>query len=686
MTENTSSRAAHVRADALRLIFQPLTIGSTEVKNRIMMTAQSTLYGDDNILGNRHIEYYRERARGGCALFICEQQGAHPYAKGSFHNGCSAWDPEAVPQYARLAEAVHEHGARQFVQLYAPGVHDKGTTIIDQWHPLWGASRTMSVVHREVPMVMEQEHIDELVHGFGKSALNAKVAGIDGVELHAAHSYMFGQFLSPAYNKRADAYGGSVRNRCRIVIEAGEEVRRRVGTDFTVGVRLSFDEFMGEAGITPEMSEEMLDILADTGLFDFFNISGGGYHTLHLAVAPMSVDYGFMLPFGKRAKAVVGDRAKIFIVGRIVDLKMAEDAIRDGAADMVAMTRAQMAEPQMIQKTLEGRQREIIGCMGANECVARTFENRPSVCLVNPTVGREARWGTGKLHPVAPGDARHVVVVGGGLGGMHTAQVAARRGHRVTLLERDNEPGGNLRLLMAMPTRQEWGIAIDNLQRAMDGAGVTVRTGVEADPDLIAVQEPEIVVVATGSRYVTTGYSQYRPERPALPGHEQDNVIDVETATRRALEDPMALGNKVLILDQTGDYLPVGLAEILSQTGKCEIELISPNEVIGEDVMRRLEYPHVIPRLTAAGVRLSPSCFVERIKGDSVEIYPVWGGASRTEQGVDTVVVAIERVPEDALYFACRERFPQVHRVGDCVAPRRPAAVTYDAEELGRRL
>ena len=267
-------------ASELRLVWEPMEIGSTHVKNRIMMTAQTTLLGKDNVLGDRHIEFFRERAKGGAALFITEQQAGHRLSKGSFFEGCSAWEKRAIPQYAKLADAVHEHGARQFIQLFGCGVHDKGTMIMDEWHPLWGVSKMPSIVHHEIPMVMEQEHVDDVVKGFGESALNVKVAGCDGVELHAAHSYLLGQFLSPAFNDRTDRYGGSVRKRCQVLLEIGEAVRAQVGDAFTVGVRLSFDEFMGDVGITPDQTEEQLEILSTSGLFDFFNISGGGYYTL----------------------------------------------------------------------------------------------------------------------------------------------------------------------------------------------------------------------------------------------------------------------------------------------------------------------------------------------------------------------------------------------------------------------
>jgi 2,4-dienoyl-CoA reductase-like NADH-dependent reductase (Old Yellow Enzyme family) len=340
-------------------IWTPLNIGSITVKNRIVMTAMTSNYAEDHILSERHIAFYRERAKGGAALMITEQQGAYPYTKGSFHMGCSAWDKRSIPQYAKLADAVHEYGARMFAQLAGWGVHDKGSMVMDEWHPLWAASRVPSILHHETPMVVGQSEIDQMVEGFGQSALHVQVAGLDGVEIHGAHSYVLGQFLSPAYNKRTDRYGGSVRRRCQLILDIIEAIRGRTGRDFTVGLRLSLDEFMGPAGITQEQGEEQLEIFASTGLFDFFNISGGGYHTVHKAAPPMSVPHGYMIPFGKRAKEIVGDRARVFIVGRIVDLGMAESVLGDGAADMVGMMRALLADPFLIAKAREGREREI---------------------------------------------------------------------------------------------------------------------------------------------------------------------------------------------------------------------------------------------------------------------------------------------------------------------------------------
>ena len=402
------------------------------------MTAMTIAYGEDNVLSDRHIAYYRERAKGGIGLIISEQQAGHRLSKGSFHMGCTAWEKRAIPQFAKLADAVHEFGAKQFVQLFGCGVHDKGTMIFDEWHPLWAASIVPSIAHREVPLVMEKEHIDDLVKGFGEAALNTKVAGIDGIEIQGAHSYLIGQFLSPSYNRRSDQYGGSSENRARLPLEIAEEIRHRVGSDVALGLRLSFDELMGPAGITAAESEEQIERFAVSGLFDFMNISSGGYHTIQYAAPPAEfVEEGYMVPFAQRAKEIVGDRARIFTVGRIIRLAMAEQIVAEGAADMVGMTRAHVADPFLVRKALEGRDDERVHCVGANVCQQRLWDQRPMACAVNAVAGRERYWGDGTLVMATP--ARRIAVVGGGPAGLKTAVLAAHRGHTVVLYERKPE-------------------------------------------------------------------------------------------------------------------------------------------------------------------------------------------------------------------------------------------------------
>jgi 2,4-dienoyl-CoA reductase-like NADH-dependent reductase (Old Yellow Enzyme family) len=695
--EPSAGSLTEVRSDApaerqLEHVWQPLDIGPTRVRNRVMYTAQTILYGEEHLLSDRHVAFYRERAQGGVALMITEQQAGHPISKGSFYAGCTAHDKRAVPQYAKLAEAVHEFGAKQFVQLFGAGVHDKGTTIYDEWHPLWAPSRITSVVHREVPMVMRQAEIDDTVKAFGESALNVKTAGLDGVEIHAAHSYLLGQFLSPAYNKRDDRYGGSIANRCRIVVEIAESVRRQVGGDITVGVRLSYDEFIGEAGITGEQTDQMVQVLLDSGLFDYFSISCGGYHTLYRTVSPMQVPQGFMEQAGRRVKGIVGDRAKVFLVGRILDVDVADRLIAGGATDMAAMTRAQLADPFLVKKAQEGRQQDIVRCIGANVCLAHAFDQKRVPCVMNPAMGRERRLGAGTLRRVGPAQARKVVVVGGGPAGMRHAGTAAERGHDVVLLEGSDQLGGHVNLVKQLPTRAGWQDAIANLRRPLVRFGVDVRTGIEVTPAELAALEADVVVCATGSRHVKTGvYSAYRPDRDHIAGAELASVHDVTSATELALADPRGLGDAVLIYDELGEYLPLGLAEILSAAG-VRVEIVTPHMAVGEEVVRTQDWFWIAPRLLANDVTLTAQHIVEAIADGTVTLGSIFGGPPR-ERAVSSVVLALPRVPRDELHRELHragrkpgEGAPTLHLLGDALAPRRLEAVIYEAETLAREL
>lgn len=662
-------------------IWQPLDVGPVRLKHRIMVSGHTQLYGKGGTLSERHLGYYRARAEGGAALLILEQQGVHP-AVMSYHAGCGSWDAAVIPWYERLAGAVHPHGCKQFVQLFASGAQGRGTQYIDHFTPLWSASGIPSAISNEKPLAMEQVHIDELVEGFARSAENVKRAGLDGAEVHAAHSQLIGEFLSPAFNKRSDRYGGNVRARCQIAIEIGEAIRRRVGLDFCVGIRLSADEYLGDAGITLEQTEEQLEVLAATGLFDFFDISGGGYHTLHIAVAPMDrMPEGFLAPAAERAKRVVGNRGKIFVVGRVLDLDTAEEIVAKGAADMVAMTRAHMADPAIVRKSLEGRTREITRCVGANVCIKRLIDNVEVTCVMNPSMGREDT--RGELEPAAT--RRDVLVVGGGPAGMRVAATAAGRGHRVRLWERGDALGGHLLTWARLPDRRGWSVAIDNLSRPIEDRGVEVELGREADRDAALGASADCVVMATGSSWDPKGLSAYRPDRDAIPGWEQEHVLDLGTATRRALEDPAALGRRVLMIDESESYPPLALAQLLAESGVA-VEIVSPRAVVGGDTLKSLEMLHLFPKLKALGVSWRSQHFVESIAEDRVLLYNLFGGDPFAAEPADTVVLSLFREPDTALYNAVVGGLAALHRVGDCLTPRALEAVIHEADELGRAL
>jgi len=678
------------KSSTLEHLWQPLEIGPTRVKHRVMYTSQSLGYGEDNILSDRHIAFYRERAMGGTALLMTEQQAAHPIAKGIFQQGCTAHDKRAIPQFAKLAEAVHEFGAKQFVQLYAPGVFDSGTTIFDEWHPLWAVSRATSGAHREVPMVVGKAEIDDLAKAFGESAQNVMVSGLDGVEIHAAHGLMLGQFLSRAYNKRDDAYGGSLRNRCRFVIELAESVRRKVGGDITVGVRLSWDEYLGDAGITPEETLQVIEILLDSGLFDYFSISTGGPGSFHHTVVPMHVPQAYLADAGKQVKALVGERAKVFLVGRILDPDVADSLVANRATDMVGMTRAQLADPFLVKKAQEGRIKDIVRCVNANVCEANLTEQKKVPCVLNPAAGREQRLGEGTLRRVDEAEKKRVLVVGGGPAGMRHAGTLAERGHDVVLFEKSGQLGGHLNLIKRLPTREGWETAIHSLQRPLERFGVDVRleSGMTLE-DLVDL-DADNIVCATGSHHVKTGvYSPHRRERNHVPGAESDSVYDVATALGLALTDPQVFGPRVLIYDETGEYLPLGLAEVLAGAG-VEVEVMTPHSMIGEHIALTMDLEWIAPRLVQSGVKWTTLHAIESISGDAVEVYCVYGGPA-VHRETTSVVMALSRVPDDSLYTAlssAREGgtpLAPACLLGDALAPRQLEAVIYEAEIYARK-
>ncbi|MCZ6773820.1 MAG: FAD-dependent oxidoreductase, partial [Proteobacteria bacterium] len=687
-SENTSGSIRN----KLSHVWQALTLGNLSLRNRILQPAHSSQHGDprEHIFSDRQIAYFSERAKGGVALCITETVAAARSAVGSFYHIVDVYNERCIPSMTALGEAVHEHGGRIMVQLASMGVHDKGRMFIDQNKPIWGASRIPSLMHNEMPLVMGPVEIKQLVHDFGQSAANVKRAGLDGVEIHGAHSYGLAQFLSPTYNKRTDAYGGSPTKRCKLVIEVAGQVREQVGDDFVVGLRLSWDEFLGpRGGITPEQSEEQLEVLTETGLFDFFDISAGGYHTIHLALPSMvgGEGEGWLEPFSKKAKEIVGERAKVFVVGKIRDLYKAEEILANGSADMIAMARQLLTDPYTVKKTQEGREHEIIRCNRCNECAGRLWEHRELICALNPVSGREAYWGDGSLQKVAESERRQILIVGGGPAGMKAGAVAARRGHSVTLVERRERLGGHLRMLECLPSMSDWSIAIDNLEREVENCGVEVRLETEADIDMLRAVNASAVVIATGASYEKTGLSLYRPDREGIPGAELNHVFDVGTATASALDDPKILGKRVLILDESGAHLPFALAEILAKVGVA-VEIMSPRMYAGERIYRNLDMLYIFPRLKQLGVRITHQHFIEAIRTGEVDVYDIWAGAEalETRTGIDSVVLSILRVPNDDLYFEAQASFPDVSRIGDVAAPRDVAAVLVDGETLGRAL
>ena len=674
----------------LRHLFAPLQIGAVTVPNRILQTShakgyEEQVYGDPLEGGSyalpseRNAHYHAERAKGGAGLLIAEYHMVHPTSTGGIHGLAHAYRPEIVPRYQMIADTVHSQGTgtKIFGQLCHVGMHTAGD-LIDHYHEVWAPSSIAGLGVEAVPKEMEKRDIVEVVEGFARSAAHVKRGGLDGVEIHAAHSYLLAEFISPTANKRTDEYGGSLENRCRIVLEVIEAVRAAVGSDFPLGLRLSADEF-APGGIEAYDAVEIARLLTAEGNLDWLDVSAGAYWSpAPIISAPMSFPPGFIVHLASAIKQVV--EIPVFCVGRITDPALAEKILQDGHADMVGMTRALLADPELPNKAREGRLEDIrycIGCMQA--CVGRLRANLPISCIHNPAAGREKYLGIGTLEPAAT--RKRVVVVGGGPAGLKTAEIAAKRGHDVTVLERRQEPGGQIRLAARTPGRAEFEEVIRYLMVQLRRLEVAVRTGIEATAKVVLAERPDAIVVATGGRIRRTLFQPGLLAEVTVPGVDHlERVVSVTAV----LEEDVPVGDRVVVVDQDGHWRSIGVAQHLASLGR-QVTIVTSAPSVGSrlDISDRMV---VLPLLAKSDIEIITSAQVASVEGGVVQGKRERGGGSLRLEGIDTIVWATPDEPNDSLYFELEGRVPELHRVGDAVAPRSVEYAIWDGEIIGRKL
>jgi len=654
-------------ASALRSLFRPIQVGRLTLKNRIYSSGHAEAMAEGGRPGERLARYHAAKARGGCALTIFGgSSSVHPSSPAAAWKQIANHDDSIIPAYRALADAVHAHDCLVFTQLTHMGRRAQADG--EEANVLVAPSQIPERVHREVPHEVEAEQIVEIVRAFGQAARRCREGGLDGIELSMAHNHLIDQFWSPLFNQRLDDYGGSLDNRLRFGFEVLREIRRTVGRDFVVGARISGDEFT-RGGLTAEDMAEIARRLAASGMLDFLSIIGGGAHTYELqaaAVPNMSYATGVFVPLAAAIKQAAPG-IPILHASRIVDPAHADRLVAAGQIDVVGMTRALIADPDLPRKALESRLDDIRTCVGANEgCIDRIYQGKPVTCVQNPATGREAELAEVR----AATTPKKVVVVGGGVAGLEAARMAAVRGHRVVLFEKASELGGQVLLAARAPERSEYAGIVRFLAAQVRKLAVDVRLAVEATPSAVLAERPAAVVIATGSH----------PFVPPVPGSDGKHVV----TDRDVLAGEAKVGTSVVVVDDVHTQEALSTAELLLSQGK-RVEVISPLFYVGQDVGVTSIAP-LYRRLFTAGVVLTPGTELRAVEGSSVIVANVYSGLERRIEGVDTVVLAAGSRSTDALYRALKGHVAELYAVGDCVAPRGVHQALLDATRIARAI
>lgn len=668
----------------LAMLWQPIAIGGLEIKNRILMSAHGTGAASRSVgvgaasercgglVSERYARYLERRAQGGVGLIVTMASAVDP--RSGTAAGIHLWNEQNIPLGLDLTGRIHQHGAKIFAQLYHGGYHGDNSTGLDWAIPV-SASALASPLLGRTAHALSEEEIAEIVDLHGRAAANARASGYDGVEVTAGHGYLVCQFLSPLTNRREDRYGGSIENRCRFAIEIARSIRQHAGDDFPLGIRISYDEYLGDAGIVPDVADAIVRELSHSRLLNYVSVSGGNYHTQHQLVPPSSSGLvAHRVDNAARAKAIVGDTMPVFASGVIRTVEVAAAVLASGAADMVAMARAHIADPDVVNKAQAGRSAETRHCIGTNNCWKRAVADRHLSCSVNPQVGREGYWGDDKA-----ASSRVVVVIGGGPAGLKAAVVAAQLGHKVTLFERETELGGQFRYLRTLPGRAEWFTLITDLAAAADRLGVQLRLGAHASLEMISDLQADEVIVATGARFDHSGYSSLLPFQPAgIPGASDATVLD----PIEVLKNPGRVGKRVLLMEDSGDYISLGIATYLAELGH-EAEIVTPRTHIGAKLYGANEAPSVIARAMRAGVRVTASSYISEIFVGSVAVQSVYGGEPRVARA-DTVVLCLMRLQNNDLARELGTNGIKARVIGDCMSPGDVDEAVYAGEKAAR--
>jgi 2,4-dienoyl-CoA reductase-like NADH-dependent reductase (Old Yellow Enzyme family)/thioredoxin reductase len=673
-------------------LLQPLQIKHLTLRNRIMLTSHEPAYAEDGMPKERYRAYHVERAKAGIALTMTAGSAAVSRDSPPAFNNVLTYKDEVVPWLRDLADECHEHGAAVMIQLTHLGRRtrwDKG-----DWLPSLSATNRHEPAHRAYPKKVEEWDIERIIGDYADAAERMKAAGLDGLELEA-YGHLLDQFWSPLTNELDGDYGGSLDNRMRFSLQVLNAIRERVGPDFLIGIRYVADEIL-EGGLTKSDGLEISRKLKESGLVDFLNIVRGHIETdagLTDVIPIQGMPSAPHLDFAGEIRASIG--MATFHAAKIQDVATARYAIASGKLDMVGMTRAHMTDPHIVRKIIEKREEEIRPCVGANYCLDRIYQGGSAYCIHNPSTGRELTM----PHLVQKADqSRRVVVVGAGPAGLEVARVSAERGHRVTVFEASNQPGGQVRLTAQSPRRREMMGIIDWRMAQCEKFGVEFHFNTWAEANIVLGEAPDVAVIATGGM----------PDAQIL---REGNELAVSAWD--IISGDVRPGASALVFDEAGDHAGLQASEFIANSGG-KVEIMTADRTFAPEVMGMNLVPYM-RSLQKKDVIFTVSYRLEAIRRDNnrlmAQIGSDYGGIS-FEREFDQIIVNDGTRPLDDLYFELKplsrnmgavdydafidgksqklvrnpESAFELYRIGDAVSARNTHAAIYDGLRLGKVL
>ncbi len=674
-------------------LLKPYKIKNLEIKNRLMTSAHEPSYAENGIPKDRYRYYHVERAKGGLGLTMTAGSAVvSPDSPSTFGN-LHAYKDEIVPWLKKLTRECHNYGSKVMIQITHLGRRTNWNH--SDWLPVVSASEVREPSHRAFPKEAEDWDIKRIINDYAKAAVRMKEADMDGIEIEA-YGHFLDSFWSPATNRRTDEYGGEIINRIKFSMQVIDAIRKAVGSNFIIGIRMVADEDWNK-GLTKEDGLKIVKKIVSTNKVDFLNIIRGHIDTdaaLSKVIPTQGMNSNPHLDFAGEIKNI--SKFPIFHASKINDVATARHAVASGKLDMVGMTRAHIADPQIVNKILNKKETEIRPCVGATYCLDRIYEGKEALCIHNPATGRE-KFMPHKINTKSK-NRRKIVVVGAGPAGLEAAKVCAERGHEVIIFEASNHSGGQINLITRSKRRKDMIGIIDWRMEACRKNNVKFIYNTFADKEIIINQNPDVVIIATGGV-------------PNLNNLEEGS--ELVSSTWDIISGSINIEDDVILYDDNGSYPALQAAEMILNKG-ANLEIITPERFFSPEI-GGLNHVYYAKKFIEHDVLISINKRVLKVSKEGNRLSAMIGSDYSTKtQKKKTSQVVLEHgtIPNSALYFELKKNSKNLgevnykslikgklkekvnnengkyflYRVGDAIASRNIHASIYDSLRICKDL